>query len=137
MTDELGLAQAAVITKLQAVSALTNIVGSNGFHDTIADTTETGAYVLLEYAAGGGDNTAPRRAFDIVLRIVGVSTVQQTARDIAGYIDDALHEQSLTISGWAVYDCQREDFYNDSDTEGGETFYRKGAFYRIRADKTS
>jgi hypothetical protein len=85
--------------------------------------------------AGGDSNTSPRRDVDVIYRVEFVSTSLATARSGAGYIDDALHDQALTITGWSNYRMMADRLFQQDEIINGKMWHRRGAFYRVMADK--
>jgi hypothetical protein len=91
-------------------------------------------YVIFQIQAGGDTNTSPRRDVDVIFRVEFISTSLANARAGAGYIDDLLHDQDLTLVGWSNYRMVAERLWAQDEVIGGKRWYRRGAFYRVEAD---
>src|SRR5579885_203940 len=101
MTDTDTLFNTALVTALNANSALNTLCCGDIF-DTIApDIDGLDNYVVFQNVAGGDTNDSPRRNLDITYRVEFISTDIAHARAGAGHIEEALHQQELTISGWS------------------------------------
>lgn len=92
-------------------------------------------YVIVTYVAGGDTNESPSRVVDMVYQITAWAADQPTARQIADALESALHNQSLTISGWNHIATTQEGLLADVETEGMQQYWMRGAEYRIRASQ--
>ncbi len=135
MTNVFSLIEGALYTKLTGNANLQSLVAAKIF-DTKATQPTADPYVLFQFTGGGDENETPRREVNVVYRVEGVSRVQATARTIAGYIDEALHDQALTLTGWSNYRMMQENYFNLEQIIEGIQFYRKGGFYRIMLSKS-
>jgi len=130
------LIETALYSKLTGNSNL-NTLCAGAVYEAQAPASTTDNYVIYQYSGGGDDNTHPRRSLNLVYRVEFISTVKGTARTGAGYIDDALHGVELTITGYSNYSCRKDDLFAQVDNVAGKQYWRRGGFYRIRAEATS
>jgi hypothetical protein len=134
MTAIFTLLNTGMYNKLAAQSTLTALA-TGGIFDTLAPPGTSDNYVIFQITAGGDTNTSPRRDVEVIYRVEFISTVLATARTGAGYIDDALHDSALTVSGWSNYRMVADRLFTRDEAVGGKTFYRRGAAYRVLVDK--
>lgn len=117
-------------------SKLTNTAGtalwSTRVYDTQGPLGGSIPYVIFQYSGGGDRNMSPSRILDCEYRIECIGASQADARSGADYIEAALRDQSLSVSGFNEIACTQTDLFNRIDNVDGKQFYRKGAFYRIR-----
>lgn len=130
------LIETALYSKLTGNAQLVALA-TGGVYEAQAPASTTDNYVIYQYSGGGDDNTHPRRSLNLVYRVEFISTVKGTARTGAGYIDDALHGVELTITGYSNYSCRKDDLFAQVDNVAGKQYFRRGGFYRIRAEATS
>jgi hypothetical protein len=135
MTAIHTLLNTGMYSKLAGNTNLINLSAGTAIYDTIAPPGTTDNYCIFQITAGGDTNTSPRRDVDVVYRVEVISTVLATARSGAGYIDDALHDQALTLTGWSNYRMMADRLFQQDEVIDGKKFYRRGAFYRVLADK--
>lgn len=135
MSAIMRLIEGALYGRLSADATLTTLGVGLRVYDTLAPGGTPMPYVIFQQTAGGDENDAPRRAVDVVFRIEAISDVQDSARQIASRIDELLHNQPLTLTGWSNYAIENQRLFNRVDTVQGNQYYRKGAFYRVRASK--
>ena len=107
-----------------------NSLAAQGVNDTASD-----KYVVFQWQGGGDDNKTPSRARSVLYTVYGVGLTPEAAAAIDGYIDAALHDQTLTITGWTNYWTARESDINFVETDSqGITRHRIGGIYRIRSE---
>ena len=92
-------------------------------------------YVVVTYVGGGDTNESQSRIVDVMYQIVGWAADQPVARQIADYLEAALHDQALTISGWNHIATTQVSLLADVETEAQQQFWMRGAEYRIRMSK--
>ncbi len=136
MSDVYGLIEAALLTKLSANANLSNLVGTR-FHEDFAPAKTTVPFVRFAFISGGDDNLAPRRGMDVLVQVECYGTTRAQARDGAGYIDEALLNAELTVSGWSNWRTLGEQRIVLTEMYEGKQVFRRGARYRISADKNS
>lgn len=136
MSDVYGLIEAALVTKLSANTNLTNLV-STRFYEDFAPAKTPVPFVRFAFISGGDDNLAPRRGMDVLVQVECYGATRAQARDGAGYIDEALLNAELTVSGWSNWRTLGEQRVVLTEMYEGQQVYRRGARYRISADKNS
>jgi hypothetical protein len=134
MTAIFTLINTGMVNKLIAQSTLLALA-TGGIFDTLAPAGTTDNYVIFQITAGGDTNTSPRRDIEVIYRVEFISTVLATARTGAGYIDDALHDSALTVSGWSNYRLCADRLFSRDEMVAGKTYFRRGALYRVLLDK--
>lgn len=136
MTDVLGLIEAGLFAKLSANANLTALV-STRIYEGAAPASTPVPFVRFAFISGGDDNEAPRRGEDIVMQVECFAATRAEARNGAGYIDEALLASELTITGWSNWRTLAEGRVVLTEEFEGQQVYRRGARYRISADKNS
>lgn len=89
-------------------------------------------YVVFFYVAGGDENVNPSGSFDVRYQVECWSTVVGTARSGATYIQQALHHQTLTISGCTNFWTVQTRLVRSVENVDGVQWYRRGGEYQIR-----
>ncbi len=92
-------------------------------------------YVLFFHVAGGDENISPSRLVDARYQVECWAESKAQARQGAGYIEEALHNGSLNISGWSQIGCEQQGLITSVENDKGKQYYRRGADYRIRMSK--
>lgn len=110
MSAHLDLISTALVTKMTANAALNAQIAGRYFDTQIPDVLPAGDYVLFQGGiAGGLTNDIPREGVEITYLVKYVSTVQLRARQGIGLVHDALHNQSLSITGWSNWRMEASD----------------------------
>jgi len=120
----------ALYSKLTSTGG-TALWGTRVF-DTLAPQAAALPYVVFQHVAGGDLNISPSRLVEVEYRVECIGTVLSDARTGSDHIETALRDVTLTVSGFNAIACTQQDLFNRVDTVDGKTYYRKGAFYRIR-----
>lgn len=129
--------ETALYTKLSTTSALITELGGTAIYNKMAPQGVGANYVVFQYQGGGDDNKTTKRARNVIYTVFGVAKTQAKAAAIDSAIDTALHNQSLSISGWNNYYMAREDDIDLIELDaGGVATYRVGGQYRIRMEDT-
>ncbi len=131
--------ETGIYSKLAAAMGLTALLATaTSFYLLEAPVGATAPYVEIGVQAGGDELREPQRFRDYVYR---VKAVTEGGMQAAGLIDDqidaALHDATLTVSGWTCIMCAREGdipSYAEYMPEG-RIFWHKGGLYRIRLYK--
>jgi hypothetical protein len=92
-------------------------------------------YVIFNHMAGGEENMTPTRGIDADYLVECVASTRADARSGAGYIEAALHDQTLTFSGWNCVAVTQTRLFSRIDNVEGKQWFRRGAYYRIRLSK--
>lgn len=96
---------------------------------------ETMPYVVFFHVAGGDENISPSRLVDTLYQVEVWAESRADARTGADYLETALHNGTLNISGWSQIGCEQQDLHTSVENKDGKQFYRRGADYRIRMSK--
>lgn len=120
---------------LSGNSALTTELGGTLIYNKQAPQGPGTKFVVFNWAGGGDENLTPHRTRNVVYTVQAVATTQAQAATLDRLIDAALHEKTLTVSGWTNFWTAREDdiSYVEQDA-GGNPIFHVGAQYRIRID---
>lgn len=123
---------AALYTKLVAASGVTALVSTKIFNlQAPADTALP--YIVFNLGSGLLDNQTPHQDLNHVYRIAAWATTLLSAYTIQAAVHDALHHQSLTISGWSTFMVVQERMNTFIENIDGTQLFRVIGDYRIRA----
>lgn len=123
----------AIYNTLKNYSALTSTLGGTAIYFNVMPRDKSLPAVIISMAGGSERNETPRRSVDLVYSVKAIATTAYTAGQIAEQIDAALHDATLTVSGWGNYWTAREGVYQYLETDpAGHTFGHAGAQYRVR-----
>lgn len=89
-------------------------------------------YVVYQHVAGGDTNISPSRIMDVEYRVECIAATIGEARSGADYIETALRDVTLTVTGFNPIACTQQDLFNRVDNLENKVYFRKGAFFRIR-----
>jgi hypothetical protein len=114
-----------------SVAPITDLV--EGIYNSVAPPGKSLPVVIFQLQGGGDDNLTSVRNRSPVYTVKCIAKLEETALTVSEKIDDALHEQTLTVAGWTNYRTAREGDinYTESD-ETGQVIYHIGGMYRIR-----
>lgn len=125
----------ALYTKLTTTGG-TAVYGSRVFAvQAPQGTVASVPYVVFHHIAGGDLNISPSRVVDLVYQVDCWAESQVTAKLMASYVEAALHEQPLTISGWNHIGTTQLKPNASVENDNQKQYWRRGADYRIRASK--
>lgn len=92
-------------------------------------------YVVFSHIAGGDLNISPSRIVDVRYQVDCWAESQVVAKQMASYVEAALHEQALTVNGWNHIGTTQLDLIATVENENQKQYWRRGADYRIRVSK--
>lgn len=119
----------------EGTTGLWTLVGANVYKELAPN--EAGAhYIVFNVQGGGYTNDNPRDFADVVYQVCGYSRNEGTACLIDAGIEARLHNQALTITGWTHVSTMREGEISLTELVNGAPLYRRGALYRVKADRT-
>lgn len=128
----------AVYSKLAADTTLTGLMGGTYIYNGLAPATATRPYIIFQKATGGPENQTPRdrRTYNYMVKCVSGDLMTGSANLVAGSIDaqieTAMHEQTLTVTGYDNYLCWRvKPDIDYLETAGGKVIRHLGGMYRI------
>lgn len=128
--------ETALYSTLSTAADLISELGGTFIYNKQAPQSPGDKYVIFQQQGGGDVNDTPIRHRNLVYSIFGVAKTQEAAAAIDMEIDEALHNGSLSISGWSNLWLAREGDVNLSEADsGGVTRYRVGGLYRVLMDK--
>jgi hypothetical protein len=92
-------------------------------------------YVIFKPTAGGDLNLSPSRLVECRYEIECIADTLAEARQGTDYLDTALHEQPLTVSGWNHLGTTGLGLVSRVDNLDGRQYWRRGGSFRIRLSK--
>lgn len=119
--------------KLTAHSGLTSLIGTVNIYNQQAPEGVALPYVVFYLASGLIPNSVPRDTLNFVYRAEGLATTRDSAEAIHQQIYAALHEQTLTVTGWTNYWTACENIYPIFENVKGSPRWRYGGVYRVKA----
>lgn len=135
MSNVISALETGLYNKLAGASGLITALGGTIIYNKQAPQPTPAKYCIFQWQGGGDLNESPTRMRELLYTVRGVATTQANALTIDGAIDDALHKQTLTVSGWTNIKCMRETDINFIEQDaGGVNRYHAGAIYRIIID---
>ena len=131
MADPIAALDTGLYTKLN-VPAVTNLA-VGGIWAAIAPNDTALPYVVFQWQGGGEQNLTPSRIRNVVYTVKAVAYTKSSAAVLAEQLDLALHDQTLSVSGWTNWATTREDDVQLAEVaEDGRVFWHIGAIYRFR-----
>lgn len=131
MSDIQGAVETAIVNALSANASLTALVDTNIYQEQAPAKTPP-PYVVFLMVSGLDDSDHPIRSLQFDYQFDAIATDRQKARQIAGYIDDSLHHQALTISGWTNYWIAGLKQMSLTENIDGSQVYRRIRVFNIR-----
>lgn len=123
---------AALSAKLLATATVTALVSTRIYGGQAPAKTAL-PYIVFNSASGLFDNTTPHQDVNHVYRVAAVATTRAAAYAIIAACHDALHHNSLSLSGWRTFMVVQENIITLVDNLEGTQIYRVIADFRIRA----
>lgn len=135
MSNVITALETGLYSKLTGQASLITALGGTVIYNGIAPQPAPIKYCIYQWQGGGDSNESPTRMRELLYTVRGIATTMAAAGSIDAAIDDALHKQTLTVSGWTNIMCHRETDINfiEQDAAGVNRFHA-GAIYRIIID---
>lgn len=133
MSDILTIGGSALRGLLVAETNLTARV-SNNIGQLIVHGGVSLPYVTFNRMYGGKINNSPGNPFDMTWMVTAIAKTQPEARELAGYISDALQgAEPIFIDGYKAYSVitETDPFLEFADLQNDQ-IWRAGAMYRLR-----
>lgn len=135
MADFQSALEVGLYNKLTTQASLITALGGTLIYNSMAPQNPGTKYAVFQWQGGGDANESPTRMRNLLYTVRGVATTKAVALSIDSAIDDALHNQTLTVSGWTNIQLQRETDINFIEQDaGGVNRYHAGAIYRVIID---
>lgn len=135
MSNVTGSLEAAIYSKLTGQASLITALGGTLVYNQMATQPAPDKYCVFQWQGGGDENESPTRMRNLLYTVRGVATTKVAAGSIDAAIDDALHNQALTITGWSNILTMRQTDINFVEPDsGGVNRYHVGGIYRIIID---
>lgn len=125
---------AALYTRLTADAGVSALVGSR-VSELVVPNTEAVPWVRYYIAVGTVPNTEPRDTIDERWRVECTDTDRAGAWTLCQAVSSALHEQTLTLSGWTNYKTEVSNLVRLTETVDGRHYWRFIVDVRIRASQ--
>jgi len=127
--------ETGIYSLLSGDASLITELGGTAIYNKRAPQSPPEKYVIFQWQGGGDENETPNRTRNVVYAVFGVAATQADAAGIDSAIDAALHQSSVSVSGWTNFWTAREEDVNLAQEDaGGVTKYQVGGLYRIRID---
>lgn len=133
MTDIFTAVETAIYSQLTSTAG-TVLWGTRVYAGQARDQV-TLPYVLFFNVSGGDDNDSPHRKISLTYQVeiwTAGSAAETQARQGSGYIDDAFHHQTLTVSGFTNHWCVCTSVISSVENVNGLVVYRRGRDVDIR-----
>jgi hypothetical protein len=132
MAGPLGVIDTALYNALN-ISAITTLLGGTAkIYKSIATQGTALPYIIFQWQGGGEENVTQRDSVNVVYTVKALGTTLTVVDNIDAQIKLALHEKTLTVTGYTNYRTQREDAVDFVEVdEAGIVTYHRGAIYRI------
>ena len=135
MADIYTLIQTALVNKLLANSS---IAAGGGVWELPAPEDVPYPFYTFFPQSLTDMNQSPRRGVEALFLVECWSDSLSQVRAGAGYIDTALHDQELTISGWSNWRLTHDSILLlPPEQIAGRLIYRRGGVYRISIDRNN
>lgn len=133
MAGVIEAVETAIFGKLAGGATLITEIGGTAIYNRIAPPDTALPYVIFQWQGGGDENLTPSRMRNQVYTVKAVAATLVKAADIDEQIDALLHDQTLTVSGWANFWMAREGdiAYHELEVDNKPVFHT-GGMYRIR-----
>lgn len=127
--------ETGLYNKLVGASGLITELGGTAIYNQRAPQTSGSKYVVFQWQGGGDENESPTRMRNLLYTVQAIATTKANASAVDVQIDTALHNQTLTVSGYTNIWCARETDINFVEEDaGGVPYYHSGGIYRIIID---
>ena len=132
--NEIG---SAIYETLQGTALTSLLAGTTSIYHLQAPDQATLPYVVFSTQAGGDENQTPKRRKNLIMYVRAYSeTSAGNAGSIDAQVDTLLHGQTLSVSGWTNFWCNRaQDLESIDNQPSGEKVWMQGGFYRVRIEK--
>jgi hypothetical protein len=133
MTDYLGAMGTAIYNQLKAGSALVAELGGTAIYCGLAPDHTSLPYVVFNHQAGGPENISPGNLHSDVWQVRGYAASLAQANRIDGLIQDLLHRQIISISGYTnIWTVKEENISMVESPPSEARIYSAGGLYRVR-----
>jgi hypothetical protein len=135
MSDYFGAMGTALYNRLAGGTALTTALGGTAIYMDQAPDGAAPPFVVFSHQAGAAENINSGDMRDDYWFVRAYAASRKSANLLDGHVNDLLHRNNLSVSGWTNFWCVRsEQFALSENLPNGEKRYMAGAFYRVRLD---
>lgn len=121
---------------LSGYSGLTTLLGGTLIYNKQAPQNPGTAYVVFQWQGGGDENLQLNRSRNVLYTVRAIADTQEKAAAVDTQIDGALHNQTLTVSGWSNINMVRTDDISFVESTDVETpLFHVGGIYQIQIDE--
>lgn len=128
----------ALYQKLASTSAVTSLVGGTAaprIYESLAPSGAALPYVIFYLASGVNQNNNPSQGINDVYRVEARGSSRASAEAVMSAINDALHRQALTVTGWSNFYTSVERRQHFIETVSGQQHWRRILDVRFRLDE--
>lgn len=127
----------AIYNRLAGSTALVTTLGGTAIYYLQAPDNAVKPFVVWSYSAGGDENETANRTKNLVVLMRSFASTPKQAGEVDKAVDDLLHLQPLTVTGWTNFWLARESEVSlVENLPNVEKSYMTGAYYRARLDQT-
>ncbi len=122
----MNVTEIGIYNKLAAASGLTALLTTTtAIYPHVAPQGTAMAYVTFNFSGGGLMNINPSELHNPVYAVQGIAASNSAATAIQTQIKAALHEQTLTVTGYTNFHtmCENEISYTEVTREGTLVFH--------------
>lgn len=116
-------------------SAGGTVVWSNRIYERLGPQGVVYPYLLYNYVSGGETNLTPTDGVDLHYDVRVLAKTAAESRNGAGYIRSALHNVTLTLTGWTAISSECVGLISRIDVLENVNYFTDGFEVRIRAEK--
>ena len=126
----------SIFNQLSANSALITALGGTAIYHLQAPEAKPLPYVVYSWQGGGDVNDNPHDDNESLRFVRAYAVKADQAGAIDALIKPLLHKAALTVTGYTIVFCFREDDFESVETlPSGVNTYAMGGIYRIRLTK--
>ena len=126
----------AIYNQLSAGTALISALGGTALYYLQAPDNASQPFVVWSFQSGGDENLTANRTKNNILLVRSFARSAAQAGTIDALVDERLHLQTLSVSGWTNFWTAREtDISLIENLPNVEKSYMAGGLYRVRLDK--
>jgi len=127
---------AGLYTKLQGGTALTALLsGTTAIYHLQAPDNSTLPYIVFSTQAGGPENITSSDMRNLLIYVRGYAASPTTAGSIDAQIENLLHKQALSVSGYTNYwSVKQQDVSLVETPPNSNPVYSYGGIYQFRLD---
>lgn len=136
MSSPLYELEKGIYSKLTAESGLITALGGTAIWNSLAPISQDLPFVVFNHQAGGDENYVSSRSLNSIYVVKVISNSLAQAMTIDGHIDTALHDATISVTGYTnIWSRRIGNFRYTEVEEDGSVAHHVGGFYRFRITK--